>query len=615
MTHLTVLHRVPISVWPHLILAVLCVPCLGVEAEVIGKATVTVDSAPIKDRDRVLATAKKGEVLDVVQVSGDWYQVNPTTGWVHRSQVRFGPVSRPGGDEAMVPAAPLGAREIAKRVSPSVVLLVMEDSNGQPLAMGSGFVIKDGIVATNLHVVEGASRGYAKLADWTDKFIVSGTVATDAAQDIVLLAVENLKAPALTLGDSKQVAVGDAVYAVGNPRGLEGTFSAGIISSIRKVGDDTLLQITAPISPGSSGGPVVNSKGEVIGIAVGTIEGGQNLNFVIPSVFLSALISQQGQVRPLGAARQSERTDDRIWNRLFEIFRKGAEGGNIDAMNNLGGMYDSGLGVAKDEREAVSWYRKAAEGGHTGAMFNLGVMYYTGRGVAKDERETVSWFRKAAEGGNTGAMYNLGVMYDAGRGVAKDEREAVSWYRKAAEGGHTGAMSNLGVMLYAEGRGVAKDEREAVSWFRKAAEGGNTNAMCGLGVMYGAGRGVVKDEREAVSWYRMAAEGGNATAMFHLGVMYEVKDEREAVSWYRKAAEGGHTGAMFNLGCMYASGRGVVKDDIEAYAWFSTASAFGQQAASKFRDHVEQRLTTQARLIAQERSRVLFEQISRRAKK
>jgi len=175
------------------------------------------------------------------------------------------------------------AREIAKKVSPSVVLLVMEDENGQPLAMGSGFVIEDGIVATNLHVIAGASRGYAKLAEQKEKFNISGTVAVDVARDIALLAVEDIKAPALSIGDSKQLAVGDEVYAVGNPRGLEGTFSAGIISSIRKVGEDSLLQITAPISPGSSGGPVVDNKGEVIGVAVATFKGGQNLNFAIPS--------------------------------------------------------------------------------------------------------------------------------------------------------------------------------------------------------------------------------------------------------------------------------------------------------------------------------------------
>ncbi len=449
--------------------------------------------------------------------------------------------------------------------------------------MGSGFVIKDGIVATNLHVVEGASGGHAKLPDRKDKYNISGTVATDADRDIVLLAVEGLKAPALTLGDSKQLAVGDAVYAVGCPRGLEGTFSAGIISSIRKAGDDSLIQTTAPISPGSSGGPVVNSKGEVIGLAVGTIEGGQNLNFVIPSVFLSALIGQQGQVRPLGAPRQGQRTDDRIWNRRFEIFRKGAEGGDTSAMFYLGILYAEGRGVAKDEREAVSWYRKAAQGGDAGAMYFLGTMYAHGRGVAKDEREAVSWYRKAAEGGHAGAMCLLGIMYGEGCGVPKDEREAASWYRKAAEGGDTSAMFYLGI-LYAEGRGVAKDEREAASWYRKAAEGGHAGAMCNLGIMYTEGRGVPQDQRQAVGWYRKAAEGGSATAMFRLGfVLY--------------------------FGC------GVAKDDIEAYVWLSTALALGVEDVRELHDLVEQRLTTQARLIAQERSRILLEQISRRGNK
>lgn len=208
------------------------------------------------------------------------------------------------------------AREVAKKVSPSVVLLVMEDKNGQPLAMGSGFLVKDGIVATNLHVLEGASRGYAKLADGKEKFNIAGTVAVDAARDIALLAVEEIKAPALTIGDSKQLAVGDEVYAVGNPRGLEGTFSAGIISSIRKVGDDSLLQITAPISPGSSGGPVVNTKGDVIGIAVATFKGGQNLNFAIPSSYLSAML---GQIKPpVAMAKAGERPRDPKAKSIFD---------------------------------------------------------------------------------------------------------------------------------------------------------------------------------------------------------------------------------------------------------------------------------------------------------
>jgi hypothetical protein len=86
---------------------------------------------------------------------------------------------------------------------------------------------------------------------------------------------------------------------VGNPHGLEGTFSAGIVSSIRRVDDDALLQITAPISPGSSGGPIVNSKGEVVGIAVASLVEGQNLNFAIASKRLGGLLGQRADAVPL----------------------------------------------------------------------------------------------------------------------------------------------------------------------------------------------------------------------------------------------------------------------------------------------------------------------------
>lgn len=93
--------------------------------------------------------------------------------------------------------------------------------------------------------------------------------------------------------------VGATVYAVGNPRGLEGTFSDGIISSIRPVGSDKLIQITAPLSPGSSGGPVLNIKGEVIGVSFSYIQKGQNLNFAIPSNYLNQLLTNPALLKSL----------------------------------------------------------------------------------------------------------------------------------------------------------------------------------------------------------------------------------------------------------------------------------------------------------------------------
>src|SRR6516225_1013196 len=142
------------------------------------------------------------------------------------------------------------AQEVAKKAFGSTVLLVMEDANGQPLSLGSG----------------GCSE-------------------------------------ALSIGNSDAVQVGDSVYAVGNPEGLEGTFSQGIVSGIRESGGDRLLQITAPISPGSSGGPVLNEKGEVIGVSVATFRDGQNLNFAVPSIYLKELLSKAGPLIPLAQAK------------------------------------------------------------------------------------------------------------------------------------------------------------------------------------------------------------------------------------------------------------------------------------------------------------------------
>ncbi len=202
------------------------------------------------------------------------------------------------------------AQAIARKAFGSTVLLVMEDANGQPLSLGSGFFVGAGQIASNLHVVEGAVRGYAKLVGQKTKYDLEGITAVDSRRDLVVLKVAVDDSPVLPLGDSDAVQVGEAVYAVGNPQGLEGTFSEGIVSSIREVGTDRLLQITAPISPGSSGGPVLNGKGEVIGVSVGIFKGGQNLNFAIPVKYLELLLERSSILRPLAEERQrrSERS-------------------------------------------------------------------------------------------------------------------------------------------------------------------------------------------------------------------------------------------------------------------------------------------------------------------
>ena len=220
------------------------------------------------------------------------------------------------------------AQQIAKNAFGSTVLLVMEDANGQPLGLGSGFFVKPNQIATNLHVVAGASRGYAKRVGQKTKYDIEGITAIDAKWDLVILEVTTLGSRALSLGDSDTVLVGETVYAVGNPHGLEGTFSQGIISSVRRVGADKLLQLTAPVSPGSSGGPVLNGRGKVIGVSVATFRGGQNLNFAIPSNYLTELIAQVGPAKPLSRTKPT-RSRRSILNGLGGRSVEGVTGGKM----------------------------------------------------------------------------------------------------------------------------------------------------------------------------------------------------------------------------------------------------------------------------------------------
>ena len=191
------------------------------------------------------------------------------------------------------------ARLIAQQVLPSVVMILVQDGNWQPLAQGSGFLVETGVVATNLHVIEGATHGSVKFAGDDALHEIAGIIAIDQARDLALLSVPSAAGLPLKIANSDGVAVGERIYAVGNPLGLEGTISEGIVSGLRQLGGDTLFQITAPISPGSSGGPILNSSGAVIGVASAFLQGGQNLNFAIPSRFLVSLISQPTSITTL----------------------------------------------------------------------------------------------------------------------------------------------------------------------------------------------------------------------------------------------------------------------------------------------------------------------------
>jgi hypothetical protein len=157
-----------------------------------------------------------------------------------------------------------------------------------------------------------------------------------------------------------------------------------------------------------------------------------------------------------------------------------------------------------DYATALRLWRPLADQGNSNAQYVLGMMYDDGLGVAQDIREAVQWYRTAAEHGNAWAQYNLGAKYTMGVGVPLSYQEAARWYGLAAAQGNVGAERSLGV-AYANGRGVPQDYVEAVKWFRLAAGQGNTNAQNNLGMMYDAGHGVPQDLVRAHMWFNLAA--------------------------------------------------------------------------------------------------------------
>jgi len=200
----------------------------------------------------------------------------------------------------MSPALALTPDKIAERAIPSVVLI--KTATG----LGTGFVVsRDGLIATNVHVIGNARQATVVLADGRE-FKQIEVINYDDTHDLLLLRVPAKNLVPLTLGDSAKVKVGERVVAIGHPLGLGNTVSDGLVSAVRKINPQlTVLQVSAPISQGSSGGPLFNEAGEVIGISTLIVTQGQNLNFGMPVNQLKAML-RSGKGTPLAAWKAPE---------------------------------------------------------------------------------------------------------------------------------------------------------------------------------------------------------------------------------------------------------------------------------------------------------------------
>jgi len=186
---------------------------------------------------------------------------------------------------------------IIKRIDPSIVVILTYDKEGKILGQGSGFFIShNGDIITNRHVLKGASRAEVKTAKGK-VYPITQVVAEDKEGDLIRILADIPVKDVKPLSLSSSIPeVGERIIVIGNPFGLERTVTDGIVSAVREISAfGKIIQITASISSGSSGSPVVNMKGEVIGVATFQIVEGQNLNFAIPSERVAKLTQGKGK--------------------------------------------------------------------------------------------------------------------------------------------------------------------------------------------------------------------------------------------------------------------------------------------------------------------------------
>jgi hypothetical protein len=300
--------------------------------------------------------------------------------------------------------------QVFDAVKDAVVVVKTLDAQARLKAQGSGVLISPGRVATNCHVAKG---GTSYLAGRGQQLVHAMLYAEDWNRDICLLDAPGITGAPAQLGQAAILKVGDPVYAVGAPRGLEFSLSDGIVSQLRG-GPPPVIQTTAAISSGSSGGGLFDEDGRLVGLTTLYVKGGQGLNFAMPAEWI-------GEVKPGREPVTSGRAhtewlkgaivleDAQDWPGLLEWCHKWTN----SAPRNGNAWYGLGIAHAKLTRyqDAIDAFRQAVRinSEDARAWFGLGVAY----GKHARFHDALEAFRQAVRINprNANAWYNLGVAY------------------------------------------------------------------------------------------------------------------------------------------------------------------------------------------------------------
>jgi S1-C subfamily serine protease len=185
------------------------------------------------------------------------------------------------GSALLLQSQEIPAEKIYEKSLPSVLTLRVENKAGDRYVGSAFLAVKEGIAVTAWHVIYDAVKVTAKFADGANCEVL-GFVDYDETKDVALIRVDAKSRPLMNIATSKPL-VGARTYVIGSPKGYEFSISDGLLSQVQKVDGFNQYQVSCPFSPGNSGGPILNSRGEVIGIAAWTRNGAQNVNFATPA--------------------------------------------------------------------------------------------------------------------------------------------------------------------------------------------------------------------------------------------------------------------------------------------------------------------------------------------
>jgi len=213
-----------------------------------------------------------------------------------------------------------------------------------------------------------------------------------------------------------------------------------------------------------------------------------------------------------------------------------AEDGHIEAQYILGGMYEIGIGVARNNWECARWWQKAANQGHVDSQKALGSMYFSGRGVPLSYEKAMELYLMAAEQGHPHAQKYVALGYRRGLGLTADPEKAAYWQAEADK--QSGPETTVAfIEAFEKPETEVHSDKEIFDEFLRQAEKGTTRAYFYVGAAYTAGVGVPQDYAEAEKWYRKAADLKLHAGFAALGLFYQLgqgveQDRVKAQTWY-----------------------------------------------------------------------------------